>query len=281
MAIILTWVTIAYDPVYLTEPMIRSSEYRLALNQQIPPYPCDVVEEVVRPKGVVPHYLPGKNPFLGEFGKKYNLPMEVTLGGPRPCTRSWRARLRPSGTRNESQEDPPDAGRRRRPGGGGVGAAAAKRGRSASEPVRGHIYLLGGAGGNITASIGPDGVLLVDSGLAQNADKVLAAINKLNVEIANRGGLPTTTTVPPKPIRYIINTHLHADHTGGNEKIAEAGKTITGGNVTGEFGDAAEGATIVAQQAVLDRMSQAKPAAALRGPAGRYIPRRQEAQPLL
>jgi hypothetical protein len=77
----LTWVTIAYDPIYLTEPMIRSSEYRLALNQQIPPYPCDVVEEVVRAKGVVPHELPGTNQFLGEFGKKYNLPMEVTQGG--------------------------------------------------------------------------------------------------------------------------------------------------------------------------------------------------------
>jgi hypothetical protein len=78
----LTWITIAYDPVYLTEPMIRSSEYRLALNQQIPPYPCDVVEEVVRPKGDVPHYMPGANPFLGEFAKKYNLPTEVTMGGP-------------------------------------------------------------------------------------------------------------------------------------------------------------------------------------------------------
>jgi hypothetical protein len=78
----LTWITIAYDPVYLTEPMIRSSEYRLALNQQIPPYPCDVVEEVVRPKGEVPHYLPDANPFLGDFARKYSLPMEVTLGGP-------------------------------------------------------------------------------------------------------------------------------------------------------------------------------------------------------
>lgn len=128
------------------------------------------------------------------------------------------------------------------------------------EPIRGHLYLIAGAGGNITASIGPDGVLLVDSGLAQNADKVLEAINQLNREIANRGGLPTTTVIPPKPIRYIVNTHLHADHTGGNATIAKAGRTITGGNVTGEFGDAAEGATIVAQQKVLDRMSQVKPA---------------------
>ncbi len=72
---------IAYDPVYLTEPMIRSTEYPATLNQQIPPYPCDVVEEVVRPKGDVPHYMPGANPFLGEFGKKYNLPLEVTMGG--------------------------------------------------------------------------------------------------------------------------------------------------------------------------------------------------------
>jgi hypothetical protein len=77
----LTWVTIAYDPVYLTEPMIRSSEYRLALNQQIPPYPCTVVDEVDRPKGVVPHELPGTNQFLGEFGHKYDIPIEATRGG--------------------------------------------------------------------------------------------------------------------------------------------------------------------------------------------------------
>ena len=127
------------------------------------------------------------------------------------------------------------------------------------EPVRGHIYLIAGAGGNIIASIGPDGVLLVDSGLKQNAGKVLAVLDQLNREMANRGGLPVTSPVPPKPIRYIINTHLHPDHTGGNEEISKAGKTITGGNVTGEFGDAAEGATIIAQQRVLDRMSELKP----------------------
>jgi hypothetical protein len=78
---ILTWVTIAYDPLYLSEPMIRASEYRWSPNQQIPPYPCTPVEEIDRPNGVVPHYLPGTNPFLKEFGEKYRLPTEVTLGG--------------------------------------------------------------------------------------------------------------------------------------------------------------------------------------------------------
>jgi len=107
-------------------------------------------------------------------------------------------------------------------------------------PVQGNIYMLVGGGGNITLSIGKDGILLVDTGLPAMSDKVLAAIRK----------------VSDKPIRYIINTHVHADHTGGNEKIAKAGSTIAGGNVVGDIGASAQqGAAVLAHQAVLDRMS--------------------------
>jgi hypothetical protein len=77
----LTFVLVEYDPVYLSEPLIRSTEYQLAPNQQIPPYPCTVVTEVDRPKGVVPHYLPGTNSDITWFSRRYNIPMDVVNAG--------------------------------------------------------------------------------------------------------------------------------------------------------------------------------------------------------
>jgi glyoxylase-like metal-dependent hydrolase (beta-lactamase superfamily II) len=147
-------------------------------------------------------------------------------------------------------------------------------------PVRGHIFLIGGAGSNITVSAGSDGVFLVDSGTAANADKVIAAIKALQGRLqmatpaAPRSGAETTvatnlepfyrTLTPPKPIRYIANTSALADHTGGNDKIALAGKTFTGGNVTGEIGGEGEKAAILSHENVLARLGDAKmPAAGL------------------
>ncbi len=141
-------------------------------------------------------------------------------------------------------------------------------------PVRGHIYLIGGAGSNITVSAGPDGVFVVDSGTAANADKVIAAIKALQARLQlaippePRSGAETRvatnlepfyrTQTPPKPIRYIANTSALPDHVGGNEKIALAGKTFTGGNVTGEIGGEGEKAAVLSHENVLARLGEAK-----------------------
>jgi len=107
--------------------------------------------------------------------------------------------------------------------------------------VQGNVYMIVGAGGNVTVQTGTDGILLVDSGLPGNTDKLIAEVRKLS-----KG-----------TIRYLINTHVHPDHVGGNEKIFLAGSTITGGNVTGDIQDAGVGATIIAHEAVLNRISSA------------------------
>jgi cyclase len=106
-------------------------------------------------------------------------------------------------------------------------------------PVQGNVYMIAGAGGNITVQIGEMGVLVVDTGLGSMSDKVIAAVRKLS----------------NKPLQYIVNTHFHQDHTGGNEAIRKAGVTITGANVTGNLTDARVGAQIIAHENVLDRMS--------------------------
>ena len=137
-------------------------------------------------------------------------------------------------------------------------------------PIRGNMYMLAGAGSNITISAGADGVLLVDSGAAEVADKTLAAIQRLGRELTifgqpvkrNEGGGGSGTVLtgylPPKPIRFIINTSSLPEHTGGNVKLAEAGTTFTGGNVAGDLGDVGEGAAVLSHENALQRLSDAK-----------------------
>ena len=77
----LTVAVIVYDPVYLTEPFIRTTDFIYAPQQQMAPWPCEVVDEVDRPAGSVPHHLPGANPFLEEFPAKYGIPPQAARGG--------------------------------------------------------------------------------------------------------------------------------------------------------------------------------------------------------
>lgn len=90
----LTVVTIVNDPVYLTEPFIRTTDYELDLHQLVAPYPCAVVEEVDRPKGYVPSWLPGANPDLEEFAQKHDLPLEAARGGAQTMYPDYRLKMR-------------------------------------------------------------------------------------------------------------------------------------------------------------------------------------------
>ncbi|WP_400075030.1 MBL fold metallo-hydrolase [Winogradskyella sp. R77965] len=73
-----------------------------------------------------------------------------------------------------------------------------------------HTYMLEGAGGNIGVSIGEDGVFVIDDQFAPLSEKILAAIK----------------TLSDKPLKFLVNTHYHGDHSGGNENMTKAGATI-------------------------------------------------------
>jgi len=89
----LTWMVIVNDPVYLTEPFVRTTDFVLDPQQVIAPYPCESVVEVERPLGVVPHHLPGTNTFLTEFTTKYKLPVEAARGGADTMYPEYRTKL--------------------------------------------------------------------------------------------------------------------------------------------------------------------------------------------
>ena len=106
-------------------------------------------------------------------------------------------------------------------------------------PIQGNVHVIIGGGSNITVQVGALGAVLVDTGLAQNADAVLASLRQLT----------------PRPVRHIINTHSHADHVGGNEKIGASGAPISGRGVAQVGAGTAPRAEIIAHEETLNRMS--------------------------
>jgi len=104
--------------------------------------------------------------------------------------------------------------------------------------VHGQVYLVAGPVSNAVVQVGDQGVLVVDTMREQDADALLTEIRKL---------------APGKAIRYVVNTHAHLDHVGGNAKVSEAGTQLVGGN----FGGQVQGdhAFIVAHEKVLSAVS--------------------------
>ena len=141
-------------------------------------------------------------------------------------------------------------------------------------PVRGNIYLIAGAGANVVASVGKDGVLLVDTGPAQMADEVLETVRALSrmvtasptpmkscVGVAHgcqwwsSSELLPTTAGPraPRPIIGIINTSDDPDHLGGNAVLSAAGRAYGVRNIDNTL----PGAYVVAHENVTLRLSKA------------------------
>lgn len=106
--------------------------------------------------------------------------------------------------------------------------------------VQGKVYMIVGDGGNVAVQVGDNGVFVVDTGTAAQAPALVAEIKKLAGD---------------KQIRWILNTTLDADHTGGNILVKKAGDQIVAGNFAGQVGQD-QGAAIVGRQELLDWMSE-------------------------
>ena len=199
--------TIIEDPVYLSEPFVRTTEYELTLrpvaalgypftrNDGPTFYRCFPSEETVAEKGYVPHNLPGDNFLLDVFAEEYKVPRWVLGAGG--------ASMYPEFADNIARNTPdePEAS-------AAVPAIETDDGLHAIH-VKGQIWMITGAGANIAVQVGDEGVLLVDTGTEAMAEEVREVIRSIAGD---------------KPIRYIINTQWAEDHSGGNVKLSDEGQ---------------------------------------------------------
>jgi glyoxylase-like metal-dependent hydrolase (beta-lactamase superfamily II) len=284
---ILTIVTVIDDPIYLDEPYIDSTTYTYDPASSVAFETCNgtaFAENGGSDRHHVPHFLPGSNTAdLNEWLKKDDqVPAAAARGGVKTLYPEYRSVV--AGVTSASALVVPqgksgfDYKKR-------IADQSPRDGQVHVMPVQGNVYLLIADGTNVAASVGADGVLVVNTGTAAIAPKLLDAIKQLSVAVSSRvmpkdcfgancpgawgWSSPFTDAViasppPPRPIRYIINTSAAPEHVGGNQTIAAAGFFP---RAAGGFGAAVEsvgrGASIVAQENVLAAMSAAKaPAAA-------------------
>ena len=96
-------------------------------------------------------------------------------------------------------------------------------------PVRGEVYMLTAAGGNLAIFPGPDGTFVVDADYAEHTERILDTIRGLARGVESPGGEGRVPAADPQrgpTVRFLVNTHWHFDHTGGNQGFARAGALI-------------------------------------------------------
>jgi cyclase len=271
----LTILTVTDDPVYLDEPFVQSTTYVYDLTGTTVTEVCNgsaFAENGGTDRHHVPHFLPGQNPALTEWLKNETwVPVEPTHGGVKTIYPEYKATLtgaaKPDTLTVPSSKSAVSAAKN-------IADQSPKDGEVHVLPVQDNIYMLVADGTNVTASVGPQGVLLVNTGGSKITEKLQAAVNQLATSVAaarpNRcegvdcpgtfgWSSPFINTVisspdPPKPLRYIVNTSDSAEHIGGNEKIAASGFYPRAGGLSGATG-IGRTATVIAHENVLNRMS--------------------------
>jgi hypothetical protein len=280
---ILTITTVVDDPVYLEEPYVQSTTYLYDPTGSVQMETCNAsafAENGGTDRHHVPHFLPGQNTAITEWPKNEPwVPAEAARGGAKTLYPEYRGVI-PGGSkdpqlRTDTLKVP--ASRSSLTLAAAINGQGPRDGEVHVLPVQGNVYMLVADGVNLAASVGPDGMLLVNSGGAAMTDKVQAALAQLATTAtaapipnrcngANCPGLqwgwasPYINTVissplPPRPLRYLVNTNDAAEHVGGNAKIAASGFFPRGGGFGGAVATNNRSASVIAHENVLNRMS--------------------------
>ena len=305
---ILTIVTVIDDPIYLDQPYIHSTTYTVAQGESLTTEVCNgsFAENGGDDRHWVPHFLPGSNTealtewltkgdprtaVAGPPGGEDWVPLAAARGGVKTLYPEFRTTLdgttavpdRVASLTIPTMRSVVSAPEK-------IAAQSPRDGEVHVLPVQGNVYMLVADGTNITASVGPEGIALVNTGAVNMSDKVLAAVGQLAQLVVGQATTnrcvgatcpgvwgwsspyifsAISSPAPTRPIRYIVNTSAAPEHVGGNEKIAAAGTGMRGGGLGGAIA-AVEGAPLIAHENVLNRMS---------APAGKEPPSPQRSWP--
>ncbi len=276
---ILTVVVVVDDPIYLDEPYVISvtSSYDPMGGPSMETCNASAfAENGGTDRHWVPHFLPGQNSGIGEFLKEDTwVPFDPIRGGVKTLYPEYRAVLAGAAKVDAltvpSSPSANDVAKR-------IADQSPRDGEVHALPVQGNIYMLVADGTNIAASIGKDGIAVVNTGSPQMSAKILGTLDQLAAATVARvapntcsgPGCPgawgwsspyfnaiVASPAPPKSMRYIINTSAAPENVGGNEKIAAAGAVVRAGGFGfgGAIPEPGRNALIVAHDNVLNRMS--------------------------